>query len=46
MFEQRLVGIELSGDPRVGDFNNFKEDLERAKKYGFKISLHCAESKE
>ncbi len=25
MFDQRLVGIELSGDPRVGDFNNFKD---------------------
>jgi hypothetical protein len=25
MFDQRLVGIELSGDPRVGDFNSFKE---------------------
>ena len=31
MFDQRLVGIELSGDPRVGDFNNFKEQLDRAK---------------
>jgi hypothetical protein len=25
LFDQRLVGIELSGDPRVGDFNSFKE---------------------
>lgn len=38
-----VVGIELSGDPRVGDFGTFRGELVRAKESGVKISLHCAE---
>jgi hypothetical protein len=40
------VGLELSGDPRVGDFNSFQEEFKRAQDLGFKISLHCAETKD
>lgn len=38
-----LVGVELSGDPRVGDFSSFAPCLARAKEHGLKVSLHCAE---
>jgi adenosine deaminase len=41
-----VVGIELSGDPRVGSFSTYKPELQRAKEAGLKISLHCAETKE
>ena len=40
-----LVGIELSGDPRSGDFNTFKSLFTTAKSAGIKISLHCGEEK-
>ena len=40
-----LVGIELSGDPRAGDFNTFKPLFESAKSKGVKISIHCGETK-
>eukprot|EP00347_Sterkiella_histriomuscorum_P010625 403375548 len=39
-----VVGIELSGDPRVGSFDDYKIDLERAKEAGLKITLHCGET--
>ena len=39
-----IVGVELSGDPRVGNWEDFKDILEKARtQYGMKISLHCAE---
>ncbi len=41
-----VVGIELSGDPRIGAFSTFKPEFQRAKDAGLKISLHCAETKE
>ena len=41
--ETYIVGIEVSGDPRSGDFNNFVEGLQRAKDAGLKISVHTAE---
>lgn len=41
-----LVGLELSGDPRSGHFNDFKDEFERARQSGIKISLHCSEIKE
>jgi hypothetical protein len=28
---RRMVGIELSGDPRGGDFNIFEPEFERAR---------------
>ena len=42
----RVVGLELSGDPRKGHFSTFADEFERARSLGFKISLHCAETKE
>ena len=41
--DHHLVGVELSGDPRAGDFEAFKPALTRAKEGGLKVSLHCAE---
>ena len=43
---QNLVGLELSGDPRVGDFEAFKSQFQTARDNGLKISLHCAEIRE
>jgi len=41
------VGIELSGDPRKGDFNDYIELFEKARsERGIKITLHCAETEE
>ena len=40
------MGLELSGDPRSGDFAVFTEEFRRAKELGFKISLHCGETEE
>jgi adenosine deaminase len=39
-----VVGLELSGDPRHGDFGKFAEEFKRAQDLGFKVSLHCAET--
>lgn len=44
--EPSVVGIELSGDPRSGDFTKFVEEFKRAQNEGFKITLHCGETKE
>ena len=44
--EPIIVGLELSGDPRVGSFSTFRPEFERAQSLGFKVSLHCAETKE
>ena len=41
---QRVVGLDISGDPRSGDFSKFLDELNRAKELGFKITLHCAET--
>jgi len=42
-----IAGLELSGDPRYGNFADYQELFEIARKdYGLKISLHCAETEE
>ena len=42
-----IVGVELSGDPRVGNWEDFRDVLDKARsQYGKKISLHCAEVEE
>ena len=42
-----IVGIELSGDPRQGEFATFEEELKAFKtETGLKISLHCAETEQ
>ncbi|XP_053599687.1 uncharacterized protein Ada isoform X4 [Plodia interpunctella] len=38
-----VVGIELSGNPIVGEFQNFLPALTRARDAGLKVSLHCGE---
>ena len=40
------MGIELSGDPRSGDFSVFVEEFRRAQDLGFKVALHCGETEE
>lgn len=41
-----VLGIELSGDPRVGNFNDYIPELTRAKEAGLKMSFHCGENEE
>ncbi|XP_032511838.1 adenosine deaminase-like protein [Danaus plexippus] len=38
-----VVGIELSGNPTVGKFQDFVPALQRAREAGLKITLHCGE---
>nr|XP_019934815.1 PREDICTED: adenosine deaminase-like protein [Paralichthys olivaceus] len=38
-----VLGIDLSGDPTVGDGKTFLPALERAKNCGLKLSLHLSE---
>eukprot|EP00736_Rhodelphis_marinus_P003366 Rmarinus@m.7051 len=39
----RVVGVELSGDPRKGDFKDFIPVFDFARKNGLKTSIHFAE---
>jgi len=42
-----ICGIELSGDPRTGKFEDYREIIEKARQeMGLKVSLHCAEIEE
>ena len=42
-----IVGIELSGDPRQGEFATFDAELQSFRREtGLKVSLHCAEVEE
>ena len=42
-----IVGIELSGDPREGQFSTFEAELQAFKQEtGLKVTLHCAEVEE
>ena len=43
---KKIVGIEMSGDPRKGNFADFADEFKRAQENGLKISLHCAETAE
>ncbi|XP_039745855.1 adenosine deaminase-like protein isoform X2 [Pararge aegeria] len=38
-----VVGVELSGNPAVGMFQDFVPALDKARKAGLKITLHCGE---
>ena len=41
----RVVGIELSGNPKLGDFKTFLPALNKARTYGIPISVHTGEVK-
>jgi len=42
-----IVGVELSGDPRHGNFSTFEGELRTFRlETGKKVSLHCAETEE
>nr|CAD7269007.1 unnamed protein product [Timema shepardi] len=38
-----VVGLDLSGDPSQRDFMEFSSVLAEARRYGLKMSIHCAE---
>jgi len=38
-----ICGVELSGDPRTGQFMDYEPLLQEIRSAGFKVSLHCAE---
>ncbi|XP_075145903.1 adenosine deaminase-like protein [Haematobia irritans] len=38
-------GVDLSGNPTKGSFNEYTSVLEQAKQSGLKLALHCAEVK-
>ncbi|GAX15340.1 adenosine deaminase [Fistulifera solaris] len=39
----RIVGMDLGGNPTRGDFHCFRPHLERARQAGLRITLHCGE---
>jgi len=42
--EKYIVGVEISGDPRQGQFSDFRAELQRARDSGLKTTLHCGET--
>lgn len=38
-----IKGIDLSGDPKFAEFNDYKDLLEQARQNGLKLALHCGE---
>lgn len=43
-YPQIVVGIDLSGNPEKGKFNDFHELFKKAREEGFRFAIHCAES--
>ena len=41
-----VVGLELSGDPRTGAFEDFLPVFRRGRAAGLRVSLHCGEIQE
>lgn len=41
--EDNIVGIDFSGNPNCGKFSDFKPVLDKARKSGLKLAVHCAE---
>ena len=42
-----VVGVELSGNPKTGNFNDFKSLFDEIRgNLNLKISLHCAETED
>nr|CAD7451243.1 unnamed protein product [Timema bartmani] len=44
MYPDIVVGLDLSGDPSQGDFMEFLSVLAEARRYGLRLSIHCAEN--
>lgn len=42
-YKDVISGIDLSGNPKLGNFAPFIPVLEKARKNGLKLALHCAE---
>lgn len=38
-----IVGIDFSGNPSLGQFSDFIPVLDKARKNGLKLAMHCAE---
>lgn len=38
-----ICGVDFSGSPNHGNFRDFKPILEKARKNGLKLALHCGE---
>jgi adenosine deaminase len=43
LYADRMVGMDLGGNPARGDFRTFRPHLERARQAGLRITLHCGE---
>lgn len=42
-YSTTIVGLDLSGNPSVGSWNDLKPLMQIAKDAGLKLSIHCAE---
>lgn len=42
-FKDIIRGVDLSGNPKFGTFEEYKELLSRARESGLKLALHCGE---
>ncbi|XP_017486148.1 PREDICTED: adenosine deaminase-like protein [Rhagoletis zephyria] len=42
-YEDIITGIDVSGNPNIGEFEQFIPVLEKARKNNLKLALHCAE---
>ncbi|XP_052860930.1 adenosine deaminase-like protein [Anopheles cruzii] len=43
LFPNLIVGLDLSGNPIGTKFSDFAPSLQKARKHGFKLALHCGE---
>ncbi|GAX21147.1 adenosine deaminase [Fistulifera solaris] len=43
LYADRIVGMDLGGNPTRGDFRIVRPHLERARQAGLRITLHCGE---
>lgn len=42
-YRERIVGVDLGGNPTQADFGQFRPLFERARASGLRVTLHCAE---